>query len=252
MNNTMKTAKKAINKMADVIYANRFLVLTLVLILVICLAPLKLMATTKGHDFGFHLQRLQALSQEISGGNFFPRIYSTMLGGNGYATPLFYGDLFLTIPAIMVAWFDVSLVDAHAYIVAFLFVASTLSMYFCTYSVTGSKRAAFCGGVMFGLSSYMVTDLLIRSALGEAQAFVFLPVVFAGLYHILYGKLKKWYLLPLGLAGMIYCHLLSTVMAVGALFLFFLLSLKQIKENLSVFSFVSLLNLLIILSMVKK
>ncbi len=229
--NKTNSLKKAINKTADFIYNNRFFILTVVFLAIMCLAPLKLMATTKGHDFGFHLQRTQALAEEISKGNYFPRIYSNIFGGNGYATPLFYGDLFMMIPALMVAWFEVPLVDAHAYFVAILFVASTLSMYFCTYSVTGSKRAGFCGAMMYGLSSYMVTDLIIRSALGEAQAFVFLPVAFAGLYHILYGKIHKWYLLALGLAGMVYCHLLSSVVTVVTLFLFLLLSVKQIKEN---------------------
>ncbi len=210
---------------------NRYLVMTIVATIVLCFIPLSLMATTKGHDYGFHLQRIQALADELSAGNHLPRIFSTMLGGNGYATPLFYGDILLRIPAYLMVWFDYSLTDAYAVFVAFIFAASVLSMYFCTVSITKSKKAGFCGAVMFGLSSYLVTDLIQRCALGEAQSFIFIPIAFAGLYHILYGEIDKWYLLPIGLAAMIYCHTLSALITVFVFVLFLLFSIGKIKEN---------------------
>jgi hypothetical protein len=64
-------------------------------------------------------------------------------------------------------------------------------MYFSTRSITKSSKAAFCGAVMFGLSSYLATDLFSRGALGEAQAFIFVPIAFAGFYHIMYGETRK-------------------------------------------------------------
>lgn len=225
--------KSSIEKLADFLYKHRYFFFTLFFIVFLCFAPLKLMATTKGHDAGFHLQRIQALSDELRMGNYFPRIYSTMLGGSGYASPLFYGDLFMTIPAALVAFWEVELTDSLAYFIAIIFAATVLSTYFCTYSITKCRKAAFCGGVMFGLSSYLVTDLLYRCALGEAQAFVFIPIAFTGFYHIVYGNIKKWYLLPVGLAAMVYCHTLSAIITVVILFVFLLMSVKQIKERRS-------------------
>lgn len=229
----MEQTKTTIEKLADFLYKYRYFFFTLIFIVFLCFAPLKLMATTKGHDAGFHLQRIQALAEEFKMGNYFPRIYTTLLGGSGYATPLFYGDLFVAIPAALVAFWSVELTDALAYFIAMIFAATVISTYFCTYSITKCHRAAFCGGVMFGLSSYLVTDLLYRCALGEAQAFVFIPVAFTGFYHIVYGDIKKWYLLPVGLAAMIYCHTLSAMITVVILFIFLLLSIKQVKERLS-------------------
>ena len=84
---------------------------------------------------------------------------------------------------------------------------------------------------MYGLSSYLVTDLIQRGALGEAQAFIFIPITFLGFYHIMYDDIKKWYLLPIGLAGMIYCHLLSSLVTVLVLFVFLVASYKKIMEN---------------------
>ena len=205
---------------------HKYIILVIVMLLVWCIAPLCAMATTRGDDIGFHMQRIQALAEELKRGNVFPRIYTTMLAGNGYATPLFYGDLFFHIPAVLVVC-GVSLTDAYAVFVAMIFVAVTLSMYFCIVSMTQNTKAAFCGAVMYGLSPYLLTDLIQRAAIGEALAFIFIPVTFLGFYHIMYGKLSKWYLLPLGLAGMLNCHLLSSVATVIILAGFFVAAYKQ-------------------------
>ncbi|MBO5869223.1 MAG: hypothetical protein J6Q89_00585 [Clostridia bacterium] len=236
----MEKTKSSVDKLADFLYERRYFFFTLLFIIFLCFAPLRLMETTKGHDTGFHLQRIAALAEEMKMGNYFPRIYTTMLDGLGYGSPMFYGDLFVAIPAALVAFWAVELTDALAYFIAMIFAATVLSMYFCTYSITKCKRAAFCGGVMFGLSSYLVTDLIYRCALGEAQAFVFIPVAFTGLYHILYGNIKKWYLLPVGLAATLYCHTLSALITVVVLFIFLLLSIKKVKENLTVLTYIGI------------
>ena len=190
-----------------------------------------MMATTKGHDSPFHLQRIEALAAEMKLGNFFPRIYSTLLDGNGYASPLFYGDLFLLLPAALYGWFGVSIVDSFAFFIALVFLFTVVSMYACTYSITKSEKAAFCGSVMYGLSSYLCTDLIHRCALGESQAFIFLPVVFLGFYNIMFGEMRKWYFLPIGLAAMLRCHTLSAVMTVVALLLMFIVSANKLIEK---------------------
>ena len=189
------------------------------------------MATTKGHDSPFHLQRIEALAEEMKLGNFFPRIYSTLLGGNGYASPMFYGDFFLLIPAFLFGWCGISITDSFAFFIALVFLFTVVSMYACTYSITKSEKAAFCGSIMYGLSSYLATDLIHRCALGESQAFIFLPVVFLGFYHIMFGEMKKWYFLPIGLAAMLRCHTLSAVMTVVMLLLMFIVSANKLFEK---------------------
>ena len=54
-----------------------------------------------GHDLDFHIGRIAALSNSIQNGQFPQRIEQSMLNGYGYATPLFYGELFLYFPAIL-------------------------------------------------------------------------------------------------------------------------------------------------------
>lgn len=215
----------------DTVFDNRYFLLTIALLAIFCLIPLAMMATTKGHDSPFHLQRIEALAAEMKLGNFFPRIYTTLLEGNGYASPMFYGDLFLTIPAFLFGWCGVSITDSFALFIALVFVFTVVSMYLCTYSITKSEKAAFCGSIMYGLSSYLCTDLIHRCALGESQAFIFLPVVFLGFYHIMFGEMRKWYFLPIGLAAMLRCHTLSAVMTVVALLLMFIVSANKLLEK---------------------
>lgn len=200
-------------------------------LMLFCVIPLSLMPITKGHDTLFHLQRIDAISEEIKMGNWFSRIYTTTLDGNGYASPLFYGDIFLYIPAFMVAFMDVSLLDSLSFFMILVIVLSAMSMYLCTWSITKSEKSAFLGAILFSLSSYLSTDILQRCALGEAQAFIFLPIVFLGFYNIMYGERRKWYYLPVGLALMLYCHTLSSVMTVLALAMLLVASVKKIKEN---------------------
>jgi hypothetical protein len=228
---TKKLFADLFKKAAIFISGHKYFLLTLALIFIFTVKPISLMATPKGHDIGFHLQRISALAKEIEFGNWFPRIYSTVLDGNGYASPLFYGDLFLTIPAYLVASQKMILTEAYSFFITLICVATVLSMYFCTRSITKSSKAAYCGAVMFGFSSYLSTDLFIRAALGEAQAFIFVPIAFAGFYHIIYGETRKWYLLPIGLAAMLHCHTLSSIITVFALLLVFLFSIPKVKEE---------------------
>ena len=51
------------------------------------------------HDTFFHLSRIENLSLSIREGQFLPAVYPYENGGFGYASPLFYSDVLLIIPA---------------------------------------------------------------------------------------------------------------------------------------------------------
>ena len=54
-----------------------------------------------GHDLQYHLLRIEGIKDGLLAGDFPIKIQSNWLKGNGYATAVFYGDLFLYIPAIL-------------------------------------------------------------------------------------------------------------------------------------------------------
>ena len=57
-------------------------------------------------------------------------------------------------------------------------------------------------------------NLYYRAAIGEALAMVFFPLVIYGLYCLLKGDKKKWWVLALGCTGVYQSHVISTVFVV--------------------------------------
>ncbi|HPE95063.1 MAG TPA: HAD-IIB family hydrolase [Bacillota bacterium] len=197
--------------MKNYIREHKYFIILMSAVTLIATVPLLYFTTMRGHDIFFHLQRIDALADEFKMGNFFPYLYSTLLNGCGYASPMFYGDLFLSIPALLVVA-GMSVTGAYTAFQIIIMYSCALTTYFSVKSMMKSKRGAFCAAMMFALSSYLCTDMFHRAALGEAQAFVFLPVVFLGYYHIMYGDRDKWFWLPIGMACMLACHTLTSVM----------------------------------------
>ena len=49
----------------------------------------------------FHIARIAEIAEGIKAGNWLIKIQPDMINGYGYATPLFYPQLFLYIPALL-------------------------------------------------------------------------------------------------------------------------------------------------------
>ena len=48
--------------------------------------------------------------------------------------------------------------------------------------------------------------------LGENLAFIFLPIIAAGMYELYVKRTDNWFLLAFGVTGLMYAHMLSLVM----------------------------------------
>ncbi|MFQ9291063.1 MAG: hypothetical protein ACLR3O_01210 [Streptococcus sp.] len=57
-----------------------------------------------------------------------------------------------------------------------------------------------------------------RAAVGETLAMIFLPLVFVGVRLITFGDYKKWWILTLGMLGLVYSHVLSVLLASVGIF----------------------------------
>ena len=200
------------------------LLLVIAAVFVCYILPLIPIQVPLGHDIYFHMERIDSLADSIMAGDWFPRIYVTSLNDQGYASPMFYGDLFLRIPAYLVV-LGMSVPMAYKIFIMITALATALVSYFCFNVIIGNKNSAAVGTILYALSSYLATDFYWRAAIGEAQVFIFIPLAFLGFHNIMFGDKKKWYMLPLGLFLMLQCHLLSTVafvviLAIFALFYF--------------------------------
>lgn len=169
-----------------------------------------------GDDQAYHLERIGFLKDTLQQGTAFPvRVQATWLYGHGYATSLFYGDLFLYFPAcLMLAGFSV--MTAYKIFVFAAITAGAWIGYHCLYRCVGDEYAALLGSVMYLLAPYRLYNLYNRAAIGEFLAMTFLPLVCCGMYLLYtqdteeYGR-GKWYLVW-GMSALLQSHLITTEM----------------------------------------
>ncbi len=199
-----------------------------------------------GHDMGFHLERIEALAANLKVGQFPSRISADWLNGKGYAASIFYGDLFLFIPALLrILGASVQLAyKTYIFLVNALTVGVSI---YCFKKLIGSRLGAIIASVVYVLAPYRLLCLYSRAAVGEFTALIFYPLVFLGLMR-LYGistedaegnesgdrsreGLRGYFisLLPLviGVTGIINCHVLSGIIVAIFVIVFALINWKK-------------------------
>lgn len=209
---------------------NHYVILLLCLLLLLGIViPLCGVQTFLGHDVYFHMTRMEALAQEIEAGNVPARLYYFIYEGYGYASPMFYGDLFLIIPALLILA-GVPMPLAYKAFMIICVCACLLMAYYCGKKMFKKRSSAVCFAFTYAVSSYFAVDVFTRAAIGEMQAFVFVPLAFLGLHSIINEEGKYWYYLPIGLGCVLFSHLITSVMTAAFLLVYALIhSVKLVK-----------------------
>lgn len=182
-----------------------------------------------GHDSVFHMLRLDALIKSIENGTFPLYIDYDSFKGYGYATKWFYSD-FLLIPFGL--W-GVVTSKLFAY-KSLLFVSSVLCgmfTYICVNRIYKNAKVAVIAALLYTFCSYRLYDMFERTALGETMSFTLIPLVFLGIYEIVEGDYKKWYILAISFSLLIYTHLISTLLMLSVILLFTLINYKSIIKE---------------------
>ena len=188
------------------------LAVSLITLLFACL-PLFTVNCIQGHDIDYHLLRIEALKTGILNGLPFLRVNMLFFGGEGYASSMFYPDFLLYIPALLrAAGVGINL-SFHIF-VGFCIIAAFISMYFSVYYITGRSTSALIAATAYTLCQYHIDDIYTRAAVGEYTAFIFLPLVAAGLFDLSEKDFKNPGLLIAGMSGVLLCHTLSTVFCI--------------------------------------
>ena len=131
-----------------------------------------------------------------------------------------YGDSLLYLPALMYI-IGFPLRQAYKAYIFFINTVTAVGSYFCFYRISGGRRIAFTGCLVYSLSLWRLVDIYTRGALGEASAMAFLPFVVLGFWELfgnesetaLYREAGKRGIvyLAFGYAGMIQVHVLSVI-----------------------------------------
>lgn len=175
-----------------------------------------------GHDLVFHLSRIYGLAEGIRLGNFPVKIQPNWCGEYGYAVSVFYGDILLYFPALLVL-LKVPLTIAYKAYIWVINIGTVCSSYYCFRQISKDKYIGVTCCALYTLSIYRLCNIFLRAAVGEYTAMMFLPLVVSGIWQIIYGDVKKkeyrnsWVVLCVGMSGIIWSHVLSCEML--ALFL---------------------------------
>ena len=182
-------------------------IISIITIFAACL-PLFTVNCIGGHDIAYHLLRIESLKIGIENGLPFLRVNMLFFGGEGYASSLFYPDLFLYLPALLrVAGVGINL--SYNIFIAFCIIAGFISAYYCMHTMSKDTEMSLIAAIIFTLFKYHIYDIYTRGAVGEITAMIFLPFVIAGLYDLIFNEFKKPWLIIAGMSGVILCHSLT-------------------------------------------
>ncbi len=178
--------------------------------------PLLSPALYRGHDLEFHLLRIEGIKEGLQSGQFPVKIQPNWMNGYGYGASFFYGDVFLYIPALLrlCNW---GVQSAYKMFVLITNGAACLLSYYAFRRFSKDYRAGLFGSFLYTCSTYRLTCIYIRAAVGEYTAMTFLPLFFLGIYEMLFvdeeeNGVKGWALAALSYAGILYSHMITSEM----------------------------------------
>ena len=209
------------------------IILLLAAIAAFACAPLLHTMLMRGDDIIYHLHRIEGLAEELRLGTPLPiYLQSDWFDGQGYATSVFYCDLFLYLPALL-RNAGLPLQSCYQTYLALVNLATVLTAWWSFRHMSGRELTGLLGCLLYTLSPYRLVNLYVRAAVGEATAMVFLPLIAAGLwdlYTLDTGDARYrtcWFPLAAGMWGCVMSHLLSTVMYGTCVFLVCVLFLRR-------------------------
>lgn len=184
-------------------------------ILLLCL-PLtsKTLIHANMQDLDYHLARIVGMKSALEEGQFPIRIHSSLNYGFGYASPMFYPELFL-YPSAILHTIGLPLMQSYQVFIVIMNVMTVFIAYWCMKRMFQSWSIGLLGTVIYSLSYYRLLNMYLRAAVGETMAMTFFPLIVYGLYRIYMMDTKEksyrsvWIVPALGYAGLIQSHLIS-------------------------------------------
>lgn len=176
-----------------------------------------------------HICRIIGTEQTLADKQFLPMIMSNLCNNFGYSWNIFYSPL-TAYMSVMFRIFNFSYVNCLKLCMFVIVLLSGLTMYKLTLRITKNKKLATLASIIYILAPYRITDMYIRTALAELASFIFIPIVFEGLY-IIVNEEKKSYKLALGAAGLILTHQVIAMYTAIICFVYLIVFFKKLKSK---------------------
>lgn len=218
--------KKVIGNLIEKIKTKRSIHYVIICIIGLLISiPLLWVQIRTTDDGWLHLLRLIGLDNSMEKGSFPFLVFPYLCNDWGYSMTAFYPTIVAYVPYIL------GLISGAFYNGLKLFavlttILSGIFMYNFMNEVTKKKGIAFFSAIIYMTLPYKLEDIYNRYAIGEFTAFVFMPLVFQGLYNLLHGDQKRHYYIAIGATGLLLSHTISTEYTAIFCLIYILFNLK--------------------------
>ena len=207
----------------------RCVLVLIVIALIMCAPMLKNNLDVYADDGIQHIARAYGTYEAIKDGVFLGNIIPNFSNGFGYSWNLFYGA-FTTFGIILFKLITGSYIVAYKLFAFICMFLSGLFMYKLVSNISDNKNVGVLAGALYMMAPYHLTDLYVRNAIAEFASFMFIPLVFLGLYNIIKKEGKTWYL-SIGAIGLIFTHNISTLYTAIFAIIYLLINFKSLKDK---------------------
>lgn len=218
--------------MKEKILKNRKLVDIVILILVgflLCIPLLKSDINVYADDGIQHIARAFGTLNSIIQDGLYPNIISSFSNNFGYSWNLFYGPL-STYGIIAVNIVFRNFIVSYKIFAILCLILSGIFMHKFALKLTNNNNASVLISILYMTFPYHLTDLYLRNAIGEFTSFVFIPLVFLGLYNLFYTEDNNYHL-AIGAICLILTHNISTLLVIIFSLFYIIFNLEKIKET---------------------
>lgn len=203
--------------------------LIIVLLGIVLTIPLFTMNLSELNEFRIHIIRITNIKETIKQGIFPPFISNNHMMGFGYALNIFYGPITTYIP-ILISMITNTNTMALKIFTLFTVILSGITMYICSYEITNKKSVGLISALIYMAAPYKLTDIYVRNAVGEYTAFIFIPMIFLGIYEILRDNKRGNLWLISGASMLILSHTITTIYTAIMAIIYLLLNYKKLKN----------------------
>ena len=202
------------------------------------------MNLSENNEGRIHISRIISIKEVILDKIFPCFISPKHMLGFGYALNIFYGPITTYIP-ILISFITNNSIVALKIFTFLTVLLSGITMYNFLLKISKRKSVSLLGSLIYMLAPYKITDIYPRNAVGEYTAFIFIPLVFDGLYELIYGNEKKNIWLIVGAVGLILSHTITTIYVAIFSFIYLIVNIK--KANIKKITKYIVIDIIIIL-----
>ena len=188
-------------------------------------------------DMVFHASRIESIKDALLERQLPAVIYPNMCNeygsiGTAYPSLFLYGASILRILHVS----TVCVYKFYTILINFFILASA---FYSTLYLSKSRRTSVVATLTFAFSIYHLDMVGYKNwTLGMGIATIFIFFIICGLYNILFDNQKKWYLIAIGMTGIINSHIMASLMISFCIALICIIFIRKIIKEQRFLSFI--------------